>query len=96
MQWIDENSEKPPYDTPVLIWIDCENCRADENHSHPCVATEWNFPNSFQRGTYVKGISEDDRYAYKYHQSMLEDHWCPIKPSHWAYIPSPFDNKEGE
>lgn len=90
MEWIKEEAEKPLYGIDVLIWIDCEKCRFNEEHSHMCVASLSNFPNSFQRGTYVKGISNDVPYAHKYPAIMFEDHWCPIKPSHWKYVSSPF------
>ena len=95
IKWHEEAKEKPEYGLDVLIWIDCENCRLDKDHSHICIAAQWNFPNSFQRGNYVEALPKDTFMAERYNKKAFEDHWSPIKPSHWAYVNSPFEDRNG-
>lgn len=90
IKWKIPSFELPEYGVPVLIWIDCQQCREGNGHNHSCISTPWNFPNSFQRGMYCKGM-KDNAYAHKYPKDVQEDYWTPIKPSHWAYINSPFE-----
>ena len=91
IEWKRIEDELPEFETDVLIWIDCEKCRTNQDHSHACVCTPWNFPNSFQRGTYCKGV-KGDPYEHKYPKQMQENYWSPITPSHWAYVNSPFSH----
>lgn len=89
IDWKDVSVELPELNTDVLIWIGCEKCRNGENHCHQCVAAAWNFPESFQRGRYCKGV-KGDFYADRYSTEMQENYWSPCKPTHWAYVSSPF------
>ena len=88
IEWFREEDKKPEYNTPVLVWFDCKKCRKGDEHMHQCVAADWNFPNSFQRGSYCKGM-KGDHFEDRYPKEILEDHWCPMKPSHWAYVNKP-------
>ena len=88
IEWKKEENEKPEYNLPVIIWLRCKKCEKNEPHSHHCLAHPGNFPNSFQRGTYCKGL-KNDMFADRYSPEMQEDYWSPRKPSHWAYINPP-------
>ena len=92
-EWILEQDEKPPYETPVLGWHTCESCRDNKEHRHNLLARSYPV-----HGPFIATYHKPDMTLVNYYRSKgdyswdryAEPYWSPIKPTHWKLIDSPY------
>ena len=99
MKWFKEEEKKPPYRTKVLMWFECTSCRDGIVHPHPRVTKS--YPN---HGPLLGAYYDVDPVLVQamYAQEAVEEvealskpHWHPQKPKYWAFISTPYEEKEG-